>query len=142
MTATPPPLPAWRLGFYSSVSRVGFSDRGNYVYQHFREIVNDQPKSPEVTTLPLCTKSARLEIGYSGIRFCLTQGFCGKNGLFLDLSRSPMQSCTPRIYIKSPQRGTSHSSFLLQSPPSFSHLCSLISLFPLVVSVEASLCLC
>lgn len=93
---------------------------GSYVYQHFRESVSDQSKSPEVTTLPLRTKSARLEIGYSGISFCLTQGLCGKNELFLDLSRSAMQSLTPPINtLNHLNLAHSHSSFLLQKSSFF-----------------------
>lgn len=106
MTVPPQPSPDWWLGFHNSLSKVGFSDRGSYVQQHLLEAVHDQPKSPEATSLPSHTNSARLEICYLGNNISLPQRLSGKSWLSLDPYPPHVRSCTAHAHVKSPQLST------------------------------------
>lgn len=103
VTATPPPFPAWWLGFYNP---------GSYVYQHFRESVRDLPKSPEVATSHCTLSQQDWKSLIQGLASACLRGLCGKNGLFLDPPYPPCFHAHPRIYIKSPHLGTTFTRLI------------------------------
>lgn len=123
VTATPPSFPAWWLGFYNSVSRVGFSDPGSYVYQHFRESVSDQPKSPEVTTSHCTLSQQDWKSLIQGLASACLRGYVAKMDSFCILQIAHAFTHTPIYTLNHLNLAHSHGSFLFQKS-SFSFMLS------------------